>query len=123
MCHYLLPEDTGKGRAATRNDTRYADNAMRSLVRSIKKAGTCAQDYQVGLFGGGNMFTSLEKSWSVDVGSRNIAAGYQLVRECGFTVAYEDLGGKLHRQIILDLVDGTLHLRRGTERTLVFPAL
>ncbi len=123
MCHYLLPENPLKDRIGVHEDTRYADHAMRTFLRGIKKARTCPMDYQVGLFGGGNMFTALEREWSVDIGSRNIAAGYLLLQRSGFATTYEDLGGKVHRQITLDMSNGTLFLRRGTEQTLVLPAL
>ncbi|CAK0774662.1 putative chemoreceptor glutamine deamidase CheD [Gammaproteobacteria bacterium] len=121
MCHYLLPEDPGKSRSRPL-DPRYADEAMALFLKDIKHSSTCPADYQVGLFGGGNMFTTLERAWSVDIGRRNAAFGRLLLRRHGFSVAYEDLEGRTHRQIILDMRDGTLVLRRGTEHSMVLPA-
>ncbi|CAK0756756.1 putative chemoreceptor glutamine deamidase CheD [Gammaproteobacteria bacterium] len=121
MCHYLLPEDPGKGRGQL-PDPRYADDAMDLFLKVIKRARTCPADYRVGLFGGGNMFTNLEQTWSVDIGLRNAATGRFLLRNYGFSIAYEDLEGKVHRQIILDLTDGTIFLRRGKDRSIILPS-
>jgi chemotaxis protein CheD len=118
MCHYLLPEDPGKNRGRS-PDPRYADEAMNLFLRDIKHAGTCPADYRVGLFGGGNMFTTLERSWSVDIGRRNAEAGRSLLKRYGFSIAYEDLEGRTHRQIVLDMRNGTVQLRRGTEQSVV----
>jgi len=121
MCHYLLPEDPGKTRGRLL-DPRYADEAMALFLRDIKRSGTCPADYQVGLFGGGNMFTTLERAWSVDIGRRNAEAGRLLLRSHGFSVTYSDLEGRLHRQIVLDVRNGTLSLRCGTERSKILLA-
>lgn len=121
MCHYLLPEDPIKTRLRF-PDPRYADDAIELFLKDIKHVRTCPADYRVGLFGGGNMFTTLERTWSADIGRRNATAGRILLKNYGFSVTYEDLEGRLHRQIILDLRDGAISLRRGTERSIVFPA-
>ena len=118
MCHYLLPTDPGKPRCRP-PDPRYADEAMGLFLRDMKRTATHPTEYQVGLFGGGNMFMALERSWSVDVGRRNAAAAHALLHQYGFIVTHEDLEGRVHRQILLDLRDGSLTLRRGVERSIV----
>jgi len=118
MCHYLLPEDPTRSRARA-PDPRYADEAMGLFLRDIKRMRTCASDYRAGLFGGGNMFTALERAWTVDIGRRNSEMGRSLLRRYGFTLVYEDVGGKLHRQVILDITDGKIFLRRGQGNTVI----
>lgn len=122
MCHYLLPEDPGKTRKKM-PDPRYADDAIWLFLKDIKRSRTCAADYRVGLFGGGNMFTNLDQTWSVDIGKRNASIGRSMLRNYGFSIAYEDLEGAVHRQIILDLRDGTVFLRRGTQQIVVLPVI
>lgn len=118
MCHYLLPEEPVRSRSRP-PDARYADDAMNLFLRDIKRVNTCPVDYRVGLFGGGNMFTALERAWTVDIGRRNTEMGRSLLRRFGFVLAYEDVGGKLHRQVILDLMDGKILLRRGHGSSIV----
>jgi len=118
MCHYLLPSDPGRGQNRSL-DPRYADEAMLLFLKDIKRCKTCPSDYRAGLFGGGDMFATGKRPWSVDIGRRNATMGRLLLRKHGFPLAYEDLEGRSHRQIILDMRDGSLVLRRGTEHSML----
>lgn len=59
MCHCLLPSSSKTDR--TRLDGRYADDAIQLLLQEIKASGTRPKEYEVKLFGGGNMFPSYAK--------------------------------------------------------------
>src|SRR3954447_16549729 len=60
MCHYLLPQRPGAQPAILSG--KYADEAMRLLLGEIKRANTSPQDYEVKMFGGGNMFPTQHRA-------------------------------------------------------------
>lgn len=113
MCHYLLPT---RGRANNGElDGRYADEAVLLLLREIAVARTNPHDYQVKVFGGGNMFAppkAKARSTSMNVATRNIEMAEHLFARHGFVAAAEHLGGAGYRQIIFEVSSGDVWLRQ-----------
>lgn len=122
MCHYMLPSRGAK--AGKQLDGRYADEALQLFLREIRAAGTRPEEYQVKLFGGGNMFRTLGKEALPpqktkgnggdyrDVPSRNRQTAYQLIQHYGFTLTAEHLGGSGHRQVMFDIASGHAWVRQ-----------
>lgn len=109
MCHFMLPS---RGRPASGTlDGRYADEAVRLLLREIEGNGAAPAAYQVKLFGGGNMFHAVRGGKSFDIANDNIAAARFLLDRAGFRIQAEDVGGNGHRRIIFDLSDGNVWVR------------
>lgn len=113
MCHYLLPSrarDQAQG-----FDGRYADEALFLLIEELTRAGTCLQDYEVKMFGGGNMFPRAlahpARGSRDHVGRKNALAGRELVRRHGMQAKGEDLEGAGHRNIIFDLWSGDVWVK------------
>lgn len=107
MCHYLLPS-AGKlpGRAL---DGRYADQAMGLFLSELKRSKAEPREFQVKVFGGGNMFPgTLTQS---TVGDKNIEAAHRLLRQHGFALPEYHVGSCGHRTVILDLESGDTWLR------------
>ncbi len=107
MCHYLLPS-AGKPTGGTL-DGRYGDHAMALFMAELQRNRTEPRDYQVKIFGGGNMFPAMASNSAV--GDRNIAAARQLLRKHGFRIPEEHVGCSGHRTVILDLATGETWLR------------
>lgn len=115
MCHYMLP---GRGQPRPADaplDGRYADEAIDLLCSEIHQARTRVQDYQVKLFGGGNMFLSCEKPIATagpDVPRRNVSIARELLQEHGFkAIAAEHVGGGGHRNVVFDVWSGDVWMR------------
>lgn len=107
MCHYLLPSS---GKPCQDNlDGRYADQAMELFMRALKRTATRPREYEVKLFGGGNMFPGAASR--SDVGERNIEAAYSLLKVNGFPKPQSHVGESGHRTVILDLASGETWLR------------
>ncbi len=53
MCHYMLPS---RGHSTMSLDGRYADEAIQLFINEISKHPAPIHEYEVKLFGGGNMF-------------------------------------------------------------------
>jgi chemotaxis protein CheD len=120
MCHFMLASRPGP--QPRQLDGRYADEAMALFLREIRAAGTQPGDYQVKLFGGGNMFPESMKRRSGDchppscdgtaivncrqVSCANSRMARHLVQQNGFKVTAEHLGETGHRQILFDIWSG-----------------
>lgn len=112
MCHYMLPARR-RGKRVDHLDGRYADEAMLLLLKEILRQGTNPYEYEVKLFGGGNMFAPrVQKQAAVSVADRNIEAGRALLKQHGFNVLVEHLGGRGHRQIIYEVGSGDVWVRQ-----------
>lgn len=111
MCHYLLPS---RGLNQRLSQGHYADEAIELFSQQIKKAHTHPREYEVKLFGGGNMFKVLGHSNShVNVSKSNIEIGVSLLQMHGFTVKATDVGGMNYRKIYLELWNGDVWVQRG----------
>lgn len=111
MCHYLLPErPRSKPRGAELPDGRYANEAFELVMHYIQASGTLPADYQVKMFGGGNMLPAAQ-SHPQAVGERNIAYGKRWLAEHGFRLSREHLAGHGHRHIVFDVGNGDVWVR------------
>jgi len=120
MCHYMLPT-RGEKRTSELNG-KYADEAMEMFLRELRATHTKPSEYQVKLFGAGNMFPVAgnrecqrctpetaylrEDGVCPKVPCRNRQVAYHLVRQHGFTLHAEHLGGQGHRQLMFDIWNG-----------------
>lgn len=130
MCHYMLPSRHLGGQmlhCRIRNspvnfpsrrktnkkplDGKYADEALEMMFSEIQRNGTRASEYQIKLFGGGNMFSVTTKPRTQGVGLKNIEIVSQLLAHHGLKVSAEHLGGVGHRNLIFDIGNGHVWMR------------
>lgn len=109
MCHYMLPGRTARREAEL--DGRYADEALALFMREIGRAGTSSTQYEVKLFGGGNMFPQMRRAGVPEVGARNVEQGLRLLDAFGFRVKSKHLAGSGHRNVVFELWSGDVWLR------------
>jgi chemotaxis protein CheD len=96
---------------------RYAEDAMRMFMRELGRSGTKPADYQVKLFGAGQMFDhGATPRRHVDISERNMEAGRELLERHRFRLHDHDMGGVGHRNVILDLWSGDVWLKRAAPR-------
>ena len=109
MCHYMLP---GRhGRQMKQADGKYADEAFGLLLEEIRRSGTVLDEYEVKLFGGGNMFPRQMDMGDNHIGTKNTEAGRYLVKHHGLIPRSEHLGGSGHRTVIFDIWSGHVWVR------------
>ncbi|MCF7719720.1 chemoreceptor glutamine deamidase CheD [Aeromonas jandaei] len=109
MCHYMLPT---RGAPTTELDGRYADEAITLLLKAIAQYPAPIHEYEVKLFGGGNMFDAPEYIQSDNnVATRNIQAAWQLTKHLGLDIKAHHLGHYGHRSLIFELNSGSVWLR------------
>jgi chemotaxis protein CheD len=107
MCHYLLPTRPQRDMTLPVPDGRYAEEAFGLALDYIQQAGTPPQDYQVKMFGGGDVL----KHTGGSVGARNIAFARTWLAAHGFRVSHEHLAGHGFRNIIFDIATGDVWVR------------
>lgn len=110
MCHYMLP--SRQGRETKLADGKYADEALWLLFDEIRRSGTALEDYEVKLFGGGNMFQRQVTAGHGHIGIKNADAGRSLLKHHGLRLASEDLGGAGHRTVLFDIWSGHVWVRQ-----------
>lgn len=107
MCHYLLPQAApSNGKQAA--DPRYGVHALKLLRQAMEKNGAITE-YQLGCFGGSDMFAGRIKG---RVGELNIMLAMQWLTDCRLTLKHQDTGGFASRSVILDVRNGQILLRR-----------
>jgi chemotaxis protein CheD len=111
MCHYILPKRNRS--ILDKPDGRYAEEAIELFMARIHTANTRSRDYQVKIFGGGNMFPQYTKRGKcADVPCQNVIAARTLIKRYGLNLVGEHLGGAGHRQIYFDIWNGHVWMRR-----------
>jgi len=112
MTHFMLPTRSSEGTPAESDlDGRYADEALELLMAEIDAVGAPHREYQVKLFGGGNMFPTITKQGQPTLGDKNIDTARDLIGRYGFPCAAEHLGGKGHRNVIFDVWSGDVWVK------------
>lgn len=109
MCHYLLP--TRGQRRSGPLDGRYADEAYLMFLSEAVRIGTNPADYEIKLFGGGDMFPGLGAQVAPAVGEKNVIAGLELLNAHRHDVKARHVGGHGHRVVMLDVWDGAVWVK------------
>ncbi|TAN66697.1 MAG: chemotaxis protein CheD [Methylobacter sp.] len=115
MCHYMLPKrgTTFKFKAGhwPEPDGHYADEAIALLLTEIDAVGAPHKEYQVKLFGGGNMFPETHRDMITPIGIQNVQAARRLAKQHGFTSVSEHLGDIGHRNVIFEVWSGDVWIK------------
>lgn len=97
MNHFLLP---GSDPRASGN-VKYGAHSMEQLVNALLRRGAMRHRIEVQLFGGANVVRGLTR-----IGDANAIFARQYVRDEGFRLVAEDLGGKRGRRLRFDPASG-----------------
>jgi chemotaxis protein CheD len=108
MCHYMLPSRKRAGQEAP--NAKYADEALSLMLQEARKLGTRPEQYQVKVFGGGNMFPGYQAN-KLSVAARNVRAARKLLADHGLVSRSECLGGAGYRNVIFDIASGDVWVR------------
>jgi len=111
MCHFLVPHRArSKPRLDDVLDGRYGDEAFAQVMHYIQAAGTLPADYQVKMFGGGQLLAN-DTHRLQPVGERNIEFAKSWLAANGFRLSREHLAGVGHRHIVFDVANGDVWVR------------
>ena len=115
MCHFMLPS---RGLpAGVPLDGRYADEALAMFDQAVAAALSRPADYQVKVFGGGNMLSRPgEGSEFMNIATRNVDSAYALLARHGYQPTVAHCGGQGHRKLFFDLWTGHVWLAHRPSR-------
>ncbi len=105
MCHVILPE---RGNEAS--NTRFAGCAVKKFIEEIINIKTAPSEYEVGVYGGGNMFPSIKINNKKLIGMKNFNEIERLLIKEGFVIKYKDVGGEVARKLTLSRLTGNISL-------------
>ncbi len=115
MCHFALarPHTNPPG---LRPDPRYAQDCIELFKRSVSRNNTRFSDYQIKVFGGGNMYEKypdpkLDASEKQPVGEKNAAAAFELLMKENANIVMAHVGEFGHRRLIFDISTGDVWVR------------
>jgi len=112
MNHFMLPEDNSVGKSSWIDGpgglaTRYGSYAMESLINELMKLGARRDRFEVKLFGGGKILSSM-----TDVGKKNIQFAKEFLKLEGFKVSAEDVGDVCPRRVMYFPSNGVAMCKR-----------
>ena len=107
------------GSGLFRNPISAAGKFMEYIVRH----GTQPSEYEVGMYGGGNMFPGIYDVSDNQVGRRNIEKMQEIMHASGFILSEFHVGGNTFRKVTLNLGSGEVivsgHDVRGVDEYVV----
>lgn len=115
MCHFMLPS---RRRLSGELNGKYGDEALEMFIQQARAHHTEPEEYQLKLFGGGEMFPHHKRDVHFsDVARMNIHAALELADSYDLDVIAQDLGSTGHRNVIFDLRNGHVWVRHQPIRT------
>lgn len=93
MNHFLLPGTDPNARG----NVKYGAHSMEQLINALLRRGAVRSRIEVQLFGGANVLRGLTR-----IGDSNATFSRQYVRDEGFRLVAEDLGGNRGRRLRFD---------------------
>lgn len=113
MCHYLLP--SRRRTPGMPLEGRFGDEAMALMARALQRHQIPPQEFEAHLYGGADTLPD-SLGTKLNVGERNIEAGWSLIEQHGYTLQAVDVGDNIPRTVSLCLHSGEVQVRRGGQR-------
>jgi chemotaxis protein CheD len=108
--HILLPSSPDG--PPTRRRAKYADTAIRTMVKEMKNRGARTARMIAKLAGGAHMFSFASPREGVKlIGERNVLRAREILREIGIPVVAEDTGEDYGRTVEIDASTGQVLIR------------
>lgn len=109
MNHFMLPDGDREKWDKTGVDLahRYGSYAMEHMINDILKHGAERTRLEVKIVGGGRILAQM-----TDIGERNIGFVRQYLKQEGFLIAGEDVGGHNPRKVYYDVATGRVRVKK-----------
>ena len=114
LAHAMLPNfRPGRGD----NKAKYVDTAIDAMLEEMESLGAQRKNIVAKLAGGAQMFPDGDKESFLMIGSKNIAAAEDYLRQLGIVILAKEVGGHCGRTLELDCRDGTLYIKTVNDET------
>ncbi|KAF0820396.1 MULTISPECIES: chemotaxis protein CheD [unclassified Cytobacillus] len=110
LVHIMLP-DSSLAKGARFNSAKYADTAIRDLVRIMLQSGAKSSRLNAKIAGGAQMFQYSSGSDLMRIGPRNVEAVKKELSSLRIAILGEDVGGHSGRTIEFNPQTGELMVR------------
>ncbi|MCK4850863.1 MAG: chemotaxis protein CheD [Phycisphaerae bacterium] len=108
LAHVMLPGSAPAGKKPSEK-TRYAANAIATIVSKVSRLGSRNDDLEVTLVGGGNVLNRADDTICKD----NIESTLQLLSKKSLKVRAQAIGGTDRRSVSLDVESGIVSYSEG----------
>lgn len=116
LCHPMLPRLPERERSGVREEStrRYVDCAIRELARRFRGLGVAPGETEVKLFGGADVLAveTAGPTARATVGQQNRDTALRIVRELGYCVVAQRLGGTRGVHLDFHTATGDVRLRK-----------
>ena len=109
MAHTLLPKPR-PGMEGERK-TKFVTTAIQLMLEDLVARGCRQENLVAKLFGGANMFASLQSADKETIGQRNVRVAKETLVAAGIPLVAEDTGGSFGRTLEFDLGSGQVMVR------------
>ena len=109
LAHVMLPESDITNRKS-KNSTRFADIAIRDMLKALKRKGVKKERLVAKIVGGAQMF-KVHNNFVRDVGSRNTMAARTILKYEEIEIVAEEIGGDAGRTVKFYTTDGRVKVR------------
>ncbi len=108
MNHFLLAQQSGTARDRYGASARYGAFAMEQLINKVLTRGSGRKaNLEIKVFGGGLINAAL-----ADVGAQNVEFVHEFLRNEGYQVTSEDVGGGFARRVMFKPHSGRVFIKR-----------
>jgi len=116
MLHALLPA-APDGAGAQSMPTKFVQQGVPLLIRSVLGMGARTSRLVVQLFGGAQMLSAPGFKNSLNIGERNVQTAEAVLKAAGLRVRAQATGGQVGRTVRLQVADGQVVVKtRGKEQ-------
>lgn len=112
LAHVMLPSGD-ESESDDPNPGKYADTAIRAMLRRMVEQGATYTAVEAKIVGGGDMFEF--DSFGDGVGNRNVAAAKQELDKLGVPLVAEDVGGDKGRTVEFEPETGDVTIKTADE--------
>lgn len=108
LAHVMLPDGDSRD-DSDRKPGKFADTAIRSMLRQMVEMGASYTEVEAKIAGGSDMFQF--DSFEDGVGDRNVLAAREELEKLGVPIVAEDVGGDRGRTVEFEPDTGTLRIK------------
>jgi len=108
LAHIMLPDGDAND-ASEDKPGKFADTAVRAMLRQMVEKGASYTDVQAKVAGGSDMFDF--ESFGDGVGQRNIVAAREELDKLGVPIVAEEVGGQRGRTVVFETDTGTFSIK------------
>lgn len=112
LAHIMLPDSKliAGGAAQPR---KFADTGIDELVKTMERMGARRSFMKAKIAGGAQMFAAMSNSAIANIGSRNVQAVKDVLRQMGIPIIAEDTGKDYGRTLYFNVKDNVMQIKSG----------